>query len=623
MLCALAVAWAVVISLTGGFFVRVGPVRVSSRTPTHGLLIALVAGLAAAALSLRDWRRSLREDRTWFRLVRARAFESLRQRWRRLQHVGFASALAIVAGGLIVYQWAIARPLFVDEEMIALNLRDRSVAELMGPLWLGQSAPYGWLVVARASMLAFGTSERALRLVPALFGIATVGAAFWVGRRWMKPLGASILVLLCGIGQWLSFYSVVAKPYSADAFWALALPALGAWAIDADGDDRFTQTRRAAMWWTAAAVGQWLANGALLVTPACALVLLVFVWRRQGWRAARTFALFGLAWLAFLSLHYLVSIRHSVNSAYLQHYWSWTMAPATVGVGGKVAWLAAQLRPLAGNPGGATLWALFWLCAAGGFALTIRSPLSLLFATVPLSAFLLAAIRMVPLYERLSLWMVPAMYVGIALLADQVATIARDALVQRRWFRFAAAIVVTFIALALCADIFRRGRDDVLYGRPLDNNQQLDDRSGVRWLMGHARPGDAIMTTHLALPAVWWYAAMPIADRDPARRDGDETPVFEVEHRSEGPECERNQVHEALKGRTRALIYFGFRFGMPQEFDDLLLRSLADLGTVSAYSEFAQKGRAAVVDLHRTEVVAAKSGIPGRSCIAVKPARRW
>jgi len=176
----------------------------------------------------------------------------------------------------------------------------------------------------------------------------------------------------------------------------------------------------------------------------------------------------------------------------------------------------------------------------------------------------------------------------------------------------------------LCVDIFRRGRNDILYGRPSDNNHQLDDRSGVRWLMRHARSGDAIVTTRLALPAVWWYAAIPISDRHLARRlRDDETPVFEVDYRAEGTECGHNQVREALRGRTRALIYFGFRFGMPEEFDGLLLRSVGELGTVSAYSEFAQHGRAAVVDLHRTEVVAAKPPEPLRGCIAVQPARRW
>ena len=253
-LCALAVVWAAVIWLSGGFRVRIGAIRLSSRTPVNGLLIALAAGLVAGALSLRDWRRTLREDWRWFRLVGAAALESVRYHWRWLQHVGIALALAIAGTSVIVRQWWIARPLFVDEEMILLNVRDRSVAELAGPLWHAQTAPYGWLVLQRAAVLAFGTSEHAVRLVPALFGIATLGVALWIGRRWVTAFGAAILMLLCAVGLWLSFYSVVVKHYSADAFGALLVPALGAWAVDGDAGDRYQQTRRAALWWTVSAV---------------------------------------------------------------------------------------------------------------------------------------------------------------------------------------------------------------------------------------------------------------------------------------------------------------------------------------------------------------------------------
>ena len=58
-----------------------------------------------------------------------------------------------------------AAPLWLDEETIALNLRDRTIADLAGALWLGQSAPLGWLAIVHAVIGALGTSEMALRLV--------------------------------------------------------------------------------------------------------------------------------------------------------------------------------------------------------------------------------------------------------------------------------------------------------------------------------------------------------------------------------------------------------------------------------------------------------------------------
>ena len=40
----------------------------------------------------------------------------------------------------------------------------------------------------------------------------------------------------------------------------------------------------------------------------------------------------------------------------------------------------------------------------------------------------------------------------------------------------------------------------------------LDDRAAVRWLMRQRQPGDAVMTTRLAWPAVWWYGEISIGN---------------------------------------------------------------------------------------------------------------
>ncbi len=79
-----------------------------------------------------------------------------------------------------------------------------------------------------------GTGELAARLVPLLFGIATLAVALWIGRRWMGPAGATALMLLCSISPWFSHYPFEVKHYTSDVFWALLLPALAVWAVEAD-----------------------------------------------------------------------------------------------------------------------------------------------------------------------------------------------------------------------------------------------------------------------------------------------------------------------------------------------------------------------------------------------------
>ena len=636
ILCALAAIWAVAVALTGGFVVYLNSVRVSSRNPRNAAVIALLSALAVWALTTPDERRKrLDELLSWTGAVSV-GISARSRRWRWLQWVSPATIVALVGVGLEIYQWAGARPLWLDEEMVALNLRDRRVGDLAGTLWLGQSAPLGWLVVQRAVLLMFGTSELALRLVPGLFGIATLAGAVWVGHRWMSPVGAAVLALLCSFGQWLSYYSLELKHYSADTFWGLLLPALAAWAMDSESDRSAVQTRRVAVWWAAAAVGHWFANGALLVTPACALVLFVVLSRRGGWRAACRVTLLGLVWLASFGPHYVLAVRHTMSSAYLRDYWSFAMAPASLGLDGTLAWLASQLEPFALKPGGTGLWLMFWLSAACGFALSASRTRGVVLASVPLSAFVLAALRLVPLYERVSLWVLPALYIGIALFADSAVRFARSAYVRRSWMHLAFAVVVALVGFQLCFDIFSRGKEDLQVGRPSDSNHQLDDRSGVRWLMQQRQPGDVVMTTHLALPAVWWYGDIPISGSDfgGSRQPGGSR-IIVVGHAVPGPDCRRNELRDALKDQRRVLVYFGFRFdGVPEGFDNLLLDGLGELGAITAIREFADVGRAAVVELRDPAspdaAVASQQAVPpgyapGRAagCLTVRDASRW
>ena len=69
----------------------------------------------------------------------------LRLRCRFLRHRLWAYAIPVViaaAGiGSRVHQWYFSRTLWLDEEMIFLNIRDRMFSELVGPLWLYQTAP--------------------------------------------------------------------------------------------------------------------------------------------------------------------------------------------------------------------------------------------------------------------------------------------------------------------------------------------------------------------------------------------------------------------------------------------------------------------------------------------------
>lgn len=634
LLSASAAVLAVVVALTGGFVIHFAFFRLSLRSPRNSSLVALLSGLAVWAFTP-DWRRRTHEQLIRCRRASSALAATLSSHWRWLKWVQPAVFITLVGIGLEIYQWAGARPLWLDEEMIALNVRDRALTDLAGTLWLAQSAPLGWLALQRTVLLVFGTSEHALRLVPMLFGIATLVGALWIGQRWMSPVGAAVLALLCSFGQWLSFYSLELKHYSADAFSGL-LPALAAWAMEPAPDGSAVQTRRVAVWWVAAAVGHWFSNGALLVTPACALVLFIVLLKRGGRRAVWRVTLPALAWLVSFGLLFVLTVRPTLGNELLFVHWAGEFPSPSADLGRRVAWLAGQLEPFAINPGGTGLWAMFWLSAAGGFALSASPLLGVVLAPVLLSAFVLGALGLVPLYQRVSLWVVPALYIGIALFADSAVRFGRNAYRRRSWTRAAFAVVIALIGFQLCADVFRRGKQHLQVGRPVNSNHELDDRTAVKWLMEQRQPGDAVMAmTLLSLPAVWWYGRIPISD--PAlggSRHSDGGPVLVVEYASPRAACGPNELGAALDGRRRVLVYFGFGSDRPPGFEDLVLESLGRLGVIAATRAFAENGRAAVVNLtlrpqpQGTVVDADRTGAPANAlardgCISVRPARRW
>ena len=625
-----ASAWAILVMLTGGFAVRFDSVRLSSRSPQNALVVALISGVAVWLLSRSDTTHRVREDWVWLERIVSTAIPWPLKTILWLVWAHPPATMAAAGFGLLIYQWAGARPMWLDEEMIALNLHRRPLTELVGPLWLGQSAPLGWLALERAIVLALGNGERALRLLPLLFGIATSGVALWIGYRWMTRVAATLLVAFCLLGQWLSYHALELKPYSADAFWGLLLPALAAWTLE-PGSQGPVRLTRAAIWWILAAVGLWFANGALFVAPGCALVLLASLWRRNGLRSALIFALLGLLWLPSFGLDYLLAIRHARSSDYLRSYWSFALPAEWAGFGETLRWVGAQLEPMAIKPGGTGLWLSFWLAATCGFLFGGQPALGAILATVPISAFLLAALGLVPLYERLSLWTVPALYTGIALVADRTVRLGHEFYLQRRWVGLGLAAPIVVALSVLSIDLVRNGAENLyLYGPLLNSHHGLDDRGGVRWLMRQRQPGDVLMTTHLGLPAVWWYGEIPFVDGK-GDRQPDGSPILEVGYAPSGPDCDGNQLRDALADRRRVLLYLGFRFDdVPKGFDDLLLGSLGELGSVAVSRGFSDVGRAAVINLGTPPVgdglvPARPAGVETElgGCVSVQPAGRW
>jgi hypothetical protein len=339
-------------------------------------------------------------------------------------------------------------------------------------------------------------------------------------------------------------------------------------------------------------------------------------------------AAMGTACLAVFGIHYMLSIRFAVGSSYLREYWSIGMPPESAGLPAALAWLFRQTGPFATKPGG-SLEVLLWVASVCGFLFGRPRRLAIVFAAVPISASLLALIRLVPLYERLGLWVVPSLYVGVGLAIDAGIQWVRDGYQRRSLVRAAVGAIVACAGVSVCVDIADRGWRDAI-GRPQDSNHLVDDRAAVRWLLSVKQPGDAVLTSILGLPAVWWYGGASIAPPASGGVLSDGTRLFEVSNTAGDARCGEDALGRALAGHDRVLVYFGFGLDdVPAGFADLLLRQLESLGHVSEFRRFSGQTRAAIVDLTTAPpspdaVDRTSTGSdPQHGCIGARPAVRW
>ena len=343
---------------------------------------------------------------------------------------------------------------------------------------------------------------------------------------------------------------------------------------------------------------------------------------------------------------YAFVLRHALANSYLKNYWAFAFPPTVGRCRCGAAWIGAQFTTVRGEAD--------WKRHAGRLLGCLRrrravrparsTHLATAFATVPISLLALAVAGFVPTFERLAIWSVPAFYVGVALCADagarQLARHFRHRTSEVRGPRFGGHPSISGYSsrsrsLLAAVDIVKRGVFAIEH-RPR-SNYGLDDRSSVRWLLDQRRPGDAVLSTHYGLAAIWWYAGISVADADRSGRMADGAPLYELHHVADERGCAswRAALDSIARDRTRIVVYLGFRMNVePEGFDQLVLEEFGRRWPLVGYKEYAEVSRLAIFDLTGTPggplvIPAGPSASTSKpqptppGCISVTPARRW
>lgn len=134
-------------------------------------------------------------------------------------------ALYFVCFGVLVrtVQYLSNRSLWGDEVNLALNIIERSYGELSRTLDNNQAAPLGFLWLEKLATQIWGNSEYALRLVPFIASLVSLGMFYRLVRQYSFTIAVPIAIALFACGRYTLYFATELKPYSSDMAIALIL----------------------------------------------------------------------------------------------------------------------------------------------------------------------------------------------------------------------------------------------------------------------------------------------------------------------------------------------------------------------------------------------------------------
>ncbi len=212
------------------------------------------------------------------------------------------------------------RSLWIDEAFITLNILNKSFADFLGPLDLGQAAPVGWLVLQKLVVQAFGDSEYSLRLLPFLSGVASLFLFYAVARHYIKPIALPIALGLFVISEWLVYYSSEVKQYSSDVTIALLLLLVTSY-VQRKG---FTPGWLSILGVTGA-VCVWFSHPALFVLAGVGVGLGIPCLVRREWARAGWLSAVGFTWLVSFLAAYVIALHNIDTEFFVRTQGQWLM----------------------------------------------------------------------------------------------------------------------------------------------------------------------------------------------------------------------------------------------------------------------------------------------------------
>ena len=429
--------------------------------------------------------------------------------------------LLFLGAALRLRQYLSGRSLWADEAMLALNIVNRSFAQLFQPLDYDQGAPLGFLLVEKIFNSILGRHELVLRFFPLLAGLASL----WLFHRLLMSLrggaerprsnppaqsepalshpsnslrssqderprndrmGLLLALALFAVNPQLVYYTSESKQYIIDVFAALVLFVLAVPVFQ-----NRMNGKNFLLLGLAGILAQWFSHPALFVLAGIGLTLVIQSLQARDYQRFRATVMIGLLWVANLALLYFINLRNLSQNDYLANYWSEGFIPLPPW--SSLDWLNEliiyqfdiRLIPL--------LVLIFIL--TGWFVLfREQRSFALAFAFTALFAFTASTLHLYPVSGRLSLFLIP---LGILLPGKAVEFLGK-AFFQNKFASFGMVLVLggylIFNPLVTSIQNF------------ISPKYYEHIRPTMQVLSESYKEGDAIFVTAWAEPAFRYYA---------------------------------------------------------------------------------------------------------------------
>ena len=390
--------------------------------------------------------------------------------------------------------------LWTDEAWVAVSIVSRSFRDIFFGVEIFpdfSKPPLGFLLSAKAAVLALGNHEYALRLFPLICGLASIVLFVRLLKKFQdKALTVLALGSFC-LSPTLIYYSAELKQYSLDLLTGLVLFLVLGQAVR----EKLSVKRVIALG-LLGSCAMWMSNAALFILAAFGLTLSIMTALEKRWSCLlRSLAVYACWAVSFWFLYKKFLSGMAGNTA-LFNSWQGAVLEAPLFSKAALTWIMTVVPEMFLNPLDFSFSGIGLVLFGVGVVSLFRTKKdhALMFFFAILIALLAAALHKYPFRGRLLLFLVPAVLIFVV---QGLLSVGRK---SPKSFSLALIIILGLLLFAgALGEAFRGFSKD--YCRE-------ESREAIAFVKDHYRKGDSLLLNSAAQFPLWYYGSRLKLARD-------------------------------------------------------------------------------------------------------------